>query len=311
MSPVMITPIHIPVLLKEVIEALKVKLGGRYVDCTLGPGGHAKAILENSQPGGKFLGIDADHEAIRLANSMLEDYTEATVMVNDNFNSLEKICRANDFIPVEGILFDLGISSAQLEAIERGFSFYQDSPLDMRLNQARQLSAYDIVNTYPEDKLTNTIRTYGEERYSKRIARSIVANRPIDTTLKLASIIEQAIGRRTEKIHPATRTFMALRIAVNHDLDNLITALEQVVTCLNPEGRLVVISYHSLEDRIVKQFINKESKGCLCPSSIPICICGHEPTLKPITKNVITPALNEIIQNPRSRSAKMRVAERI
>jgi len=311
MSPVMTTPIHIPVLLKEVLEALKVKPGGRYVDCTLGQAGHAKAILENSQPDGKLLGVDADFDATRLATITLEDYMEKTIIVNANFNNLERICRENDFYPVEGILFDLGISSDQLAASERGFSFNKDSPLDMRLNPDQQLNAYDIVNTYPEEKLSNIIWKYGEERYSQRIARNIVVNRPIDSTLKLAAIIEKTIGRRTEKIHPATRTFMALRIIVNNELDNLLKGLEQAITCLNLKGRLVVISYHSLEDRIVKQFVAKESKGCLCPASTPICICNHKPTLKIITRNIITPALNEILNNPRSRSAKMRVAERI
>jgi 16S rRNA (cytosine1402-N4)-methyltransferase len=311
MSPVMITPIHIPVLLKEVLDALKVKPGGRYIDCTLGSGGHAKAILESSQPGGKLLGIDADLDATRLAAATLEDNIGAAVIVNDNFNSLEKICKENNFLQVDGILFDLGISSDQLETSGRGFSFHEDSQLDMRLNPAQQLNAHDIVNTYPEDKLSTIIWENGEERYSQRIARNIVANRPVDSTLKLANIIEQTIGRRTEKIHPATRTFMALRIAVNHELENLIKGLEQVITCLNVEGRLVVISYHTLEDRIVKKFMAKESKGCLCPPSTPICVCNHKPRLRLITKNITTPVLGEIINNPRSRSAKMRVAERI
>jgi len=311
MSPVMAMPIHIPVLLKEVLEALQVKPVELYVDCTLGPGGHAKAILENSQPGGMLLGIDADPGATSLARTTLADYAESTVIINDNFANLERICRENDFLPVQGILFDLGISSVQLAASDRGFSFQQDSLLDMRFDSGQQLTASDIVNTYPKDELAHVIWTYGEERHSRRIARHIVNNRPIHSTLELASIIEQAIGRRTGRIHPATRTFMALRIAVNHEMNNLAAALEQAADCLNHKGRLVVISYHSLEDRIVKQFMIRESKGCLCPQLTPICECGHKPTLKLISKKVITPSLSEIALNPRSRSAKLRVAERL
>jgi 16S rRNA (cytosine1402-N4)-methyltransferase len=298
-------------LLEEALEALNVQPGKRYVDCTLGLGGHAKAILDNSQPGGMLLGIDADPDATRLAKVTLADYAETTIIINDNFANLETICRENDFLPVQGILFDLGISSAQLGASERGFSFQYDSPLDMRFDPTQQLTASDIVNTYTETELAHIIWEYGEERYSRRIARHIVSNRPISNTTKLASTIEQAVGRRAEKIHPATRTFMALRIAVNRELANLASALEQAVKCLDHKGRLAVISYHSLEDRIVKQFMVKESKACLCPPNTPVCKCDHKPTLALISRKVIEPSLGEIALNPRSRSAKLRVAERI
>ena len=311
MSLVMTTPIHQPVLLQEAIEALQVQPGKRYVDCTLGHGGHAQAILRRSQPGGKLLGIDADSEAIRVSKSRLINYAESVIMVNDNFVNLETICRENNFLPVQGILFDLGISSAQIEEPWRGFSFQQDGPVDMRFSQGQELTAADIINILSEDKLAELIRSYGEERYSQQIAKHIVRHRPIPTTLALASVIEHAVGGRKGKIHPATRTFMALRIATNRELENLTIALKQAISCLDPNGRLVVISYHSLEDRLVKQIMKQESIGCVCPPKIPECICGHTPTLKLISKKVITPSPGEIEANSRSRSAKLRVAERI
>ena len=311
MSLTMAIPIHKPVLLSQAVEALQAQPGKRYVDCTLGSGGHASAILEKILPDGQLLGIDADPEAINIAKTRLANYTGSTIIVNDNFANLETICRENNFLPVHGILFDLGLSSTQLEISERGFSFQQDGPLDMRFSPIQELTASDIVNNFPDDKLSQIIKTYGEERYSKRIARCIIRNRPISNTLQLASVVEKAIGSRHGKIHPATRTFMALRIAVNRELENLVKALKQTVNCLDDRGRLVVISYHSLEDRIVKQFMTRESKGCICPPDIPICQCGHMPSLKIISKKAITPSLTEIKLNPRSRSAKLRVAERL
>ena len=311
MSLTMAIPIHKPVLLNNTVEALQAQPGKRYVDCTLGSGGHASAILERILPDGQLLGIDADPEAINMAKTRLADYIGSTIIINDNFANLETICRENNFLPVHGILFDLGLSSTQLEISERGFSFQHDGPLDMRFSPAQELTAADIVNNLPEDKLSQIIKTYGEERYSKRIARCIVKSRPISSTLQLASVVEKAIGSRHGKIHPATRTFMALRIAVNRELENLATALKQTVNCLDYRGRLVVISYHSLEDRIVKQFMIRESKGCLCPPETPVCQCGHMPSPKIISKKAITPSLTEIKLNPRSRSAKLRVAERL
>ncbi len=311
MSLTMAIPIHKPVLLSEAVEALQAQPGKRYVDCTLGSGGHASAILEKILPDGQLLGIDADPEAIDIAKPRLADYIGSTIIINDNFANIETICRENNFLPVHGILFDLGLSSTQLEISERGFSFQHDGPLDMRFSPAQELTAADIVNNLPEDKLSQIIKTYGEERYSKRIARCIVKSRPISSTLQLASVVEKAIGSRHGKIHPATRTFMALRIAVNRELENLATALKQTVKCLDDRGRLVVISYHSLEDRIVKQFMIRESKGCLCPPETPVCQCEHMPSLKIISKKAITPSLTEIKLNPRSRSAKLRVAERL
>jgi 16S rRNA (cytosine1402-N4)-methyltransferase len=302
---------HTPALLSEALRALAVQPGGRYIDCTLGGGGHAAAILDHSSPGGQLLGIDADPKAIEIARERLQNYRNSTLLVNDNFVNLQSICIKYDFSPVHGILFDLGLSSLQLEGSERGFSFKYDAPLDMRFNPHQNTTAADIINTTPEAKLANLIRTYGEEAYSHRIASYIVKARPLETTLQLAHLIEKAVGERRGRLHPATKTFQALRIAVNHELENLETALRQASDLLGFGGRLAVISYHSLEDRIVKQFMQRESRGCICPPEVPTCVCGHVPYLRLINKKVITPSIMEIDINPRSRSAKLRVAERI
>jgi len=307
----MSAPTHIPVLLKETIEALAVQPGGRYIDCTLGGGGHAAAILDHSSPGGQLLGIDADPEAIKVARTMLEAHSSSTLLINENFVNLQATCYKYDFFPVHGILFDLGLSSLQLNSDGRGFSFQHEAPLDMRLSPNQEVTAADIINTSSESELAHLIKTYGEERYSHKIAHRIVQERPIKTTLQLARTIEQAIGSRRDKIHPATRTFQALRIAVNQELEHLEAALRQTINLLGFEGRLVVISYHSLEDRIVKQFMQQESKDCICPPGTPTCICGHTACLKLVNKKVITPSPAEVQLNPRSRSAKLRAAERL
>ena len=301
---------HTPVLLSEALRALAVQPGGRYVDCTLGSGGHAAAILDHSSPGGQLLGIDADPFILEIARERLQHYKESTLLVNDNFVNLQSICIKYDFFPVHGILLDLGLSSLQLNGSGRGFSFQHDAPLDMRFSPDQKVSAADIVNSTPEARLANIIRTYGEEGHSNRIAHNIVQERPIRTTRQLAELIEKSIGRRG-RIHPATKTFQALRIAVNHELEYLESVLRQAVDLLGYEGRLVVISYHSLEDRIVKQFMQKEARGCICPPGTPTCICGHTPRLRLINKKVIIPTETEIDVNPRSRSAKLRAAERI
>lgn len=305
-----LAPTHTPVLLSETLRALAVQPGGRYVDCTLGGGGHAASILDHSSPGGQLLGIDADPKAIEVARDRLQHYKGSTLLVNDNFVNLQSICIKYDFSPVHGILFDLGLSSLQLNGNGRGFSFQHDAPLDMRLNPNQKVTAAQIVNTTPEAKLAHLIRTYGEESYSRRIASHIVKERPIETTRQLARLIEKIVSRRG-KLHPATKTFQALRIAVNHELEYLETALRQAIDLLGYEGRLVVISYHSLEDRIVKQLMQREARGCICPPDIPTCVCDHIPHLRLINKKVITPTAMEIDLNPRSRSAKLRVAERV
>lgn len=299
---------HVPVMLEETVEALAVQPGGRYIDCTLGGGGHARAILEHSSPGGQLLGIDADPEAIKIARSNLEIYSSSVLLVNENFANLQAICIKYDFFPVNGVLFDLGLSSVQLKN-GRGFSFQYDSPLDMRFSPSQQITAADIVNTLSEAELAHYIKTYGEEGYSHLIARHIIKERPINSTLHLARTIERAIGRRRGRIHPATKTFQALRIAVNRELENLEAALKQAISLLGFEGRLAVLSYHSLEDRIVKQFMRQEAKDCICPPSTPVCVCGHRARLRLVNKRVITPSQLEIQRNPRSRSAKLRAAE--
>jgi len=304
-------PTHVPVLVKEVLEALQAELGGRFIDCTIGLGGHAAAILEKISLQGKLLGIDADPEAIRIAQVRLSNYGEKLILVNGNFANLEAICREYHFYPVDGILFDLGVSSLQLDTAQRGFSFHFEAPLDMRFSPERGLTASDIVNTFSEQELARLLREYGEERHSQRIARHIAQNRPITTTFELARIAEQVLGSRRTKIHPATRTFMALRIAVNSELENLKLALKQTINLLRFRGRLVVISYHSLEDRIVKEFMRREASSCICPPGTVVCHCGHVPTIKLISRKVIKPTSLEVESNPRSRSARMRIAERL
>jgi 16S rRNA (cytosine1402-N4)-methyltransferase len=311
MSLTMSLSVHIPVLLDEVIEGLQARRGGDFVDCTVGLGGHAAAILEKISPSGRLLGIDADPEAIKVSQDKLSDYGEAVTLVNDNFVNLEDICGRYHFHPVDGILFDLGVSSLQLDTAERGFSFHLDAPLNMRFDPGQGLTASDIVNSFSEQELAKLIEKYGEERHSRRIARYIVQNRPIATTVELARLVEQVLGGKRAKIHPATRTFMALRIAVNSELQNLELALKQTINLLRPGGRLTVISYHSLEDRIVKQFMRYAASNCLCPPGTVICCCGHVPTLKLISRKVIKPTSLEIESNPRSRSAKLRIAERL
>jgi len=304
-------PVHVPVLLDEVIAGLQPQRGGYFVDCTVGLGGHSAAILEEISPSGRLLGIDADPEAIKLSQDNLCDYREAVTLVNDNFINLEAICKRYHFHPVDGILFDLGVSSLQLDTAERGFSFHLDAPLNMRFDPEQGLTASDIVNGFSEQELAKLIEKYGEERHSRRIARYIVQNRPIFTTVELARLAEQASRGKRARIHPATRTFMALRIAVNSELQNLELALKQTINLLRPGGRLTVISYHSLEDRIVKQFMRDAASSCLCPPGTVMCRCGHQPTLKLISRKVIKPTSLETESNPRSRSAKLRIAERL
>jgi 16S rRNA (cytosine1402-N4)-methyltransferase len=302
---------HISVMVKEVIEALAVQPGGRYIDCTIGGGGHAAAILDHSSPGGQLLGLDADPEAIGIARAKLGGYHGSALILNANFINLWTVANEHGFCPVNGILFDLGLSSFQLSDDSRGFSFQRESALDMRLNPEQEDTAEDIVNRLPEAELAHLIKTYGEEAYSHKIAQRIVEERPIKTTLHLARTIELAVGRKRGKIHPATKTFQALRIAVNQELQHLETGLEKALSLLGYGGRLVVISYHSLEDRIVKRFMHRESSDCICPPDTPVCVCEHKASLRLVNKRVITPTADEVQLNPRSRSARLRAAERI
>lgn len=299
--------IHIPVLLKEVIEAIKVIPGGQYIDCTLGGGGHSAAILEQ---GGQVLGIDIDPQAIELARERLHPYGKKAILINESYENLEEICNRTGFHSTRGVLFDLGMSSLQLGDTKRGFSFQHEAPLNMCYNPSQEITAATIVNTFTQKEIADIIKRYGEDRRGNEIARSIVAKRPLNTTLELAATVARAVGTRG-RIHPATKTFQALRIAVNRELERLKIALKQALNILEVGGRIVVISYHSLEDRLVKDFFRVESQSCLCPPRTPVCICSHHATLKLITKRVVTPTHTEVLANPRSRSAKMRAAERI
>jgi 16S rRNA (cytosine1402-N4)-methyltransferase len=299
---------HIPVMLTETIEALDVQPGGRYVDCTLGGGGHAEAILERAQPGGTLLAIDADPAAIQRGRERLSRHADAVRFVQGNFRDVGDICRSESYAPVNGVLMDLGLSSFQL-AEERGFSFHDDALLDMRFS-GEGLTASQIVNEWDESDLADLIYNNGEDPASRRIARRIVASRPIGTAAELAKAVEQAVGRRANlKSHPATRTFQALRIAVNQELDSLAAALPQAHGLLGFGSRLAVLSYHSLEDRIVKEYIRRESRDCICAPGLPECHCGHKATLRPVTRRAMKPSLTEVANNPRARSARLRAAE--
>jgi 16S rRNA (cytosine1402-N4)-methyltransferase len=301
---------HAPVLLNEAVDYLAVQPGGRYVDCTTGAAGHARAILEAAAPGGLLLGLDADPVAISVARENLAQFGDSVQLVESNFRDLRRVCRRQNFIPVHGILFDLGISSMQL-ADERGFSFQVEAPLDMRFNPSQALTAADIVNHYTEQDLADVIWRFGEDPASRRIARAVIRARPLRSTTELAAVIARASGGPRRRIHPATRTFQSLRIAVNDELGALRDALSQAVEVLGRGGRIVVISFHSLEDRIVKQFFLQESRDCICPPEQPTCTCGHRASLRLVTRRSVTPSPEEIAINPRSRSARLRAAEKL
>jgi 16S rRNA (cytosine1402-N4)-methyltransferase len=305
---------HVPVLLDETIDLLRPRDGGVYVDGTLGGGGHAEAILEGSAPAGRLLGLDLDPEAIERVANRLRRYAPRVVLVNASFAEIERVARWEGFAPADGILLDLGVSSFQLESAERGFAFREEAPLDMRFNpRATGPSARDLVNQASADELTDLLRRYGEEPRAKLIARAIIdrrGRRPIETTTELAALVERAIGRRG-RIHPATRTFQALRIAVNRELEALAAALPQAVELLAPGGRLAVISFHSLEDRIVKRYFVDQAATCVCPPGLAVCICGRKPVVSIVTRHGIKPAEREVAANPRSRSATLRVVEKV
>ncbi|MQG20095.1 MAG: 16S rRNA (cytosine(1402)-N(4))-methyltransferase RsmH [SAR202 cluster bacterium] len=302
---------HIPVMVPEILKYLEVSSGGRYIDCTLGEGGHTKSLLEASNPGGEVLGIDADHEAIEVSKNRLEEYGERFIYDNSNFKNIKKIAMKSKFVPCHGILFDLGVSSLQLDKESRGFSFRRKAPLDMRFSINQTLTAQDVLNTFSESEISDILYQYGEERQSRKIAKLIIENRPLSNADELSDLIKKNIRQTNYKINPSTKTFQALRIYINEELNSLSQALEQSLEILGVGGRMAVISYHSLEDRIVKNFFKKESKYCICPPNIPKCDCGHFPKLKIITKKPVSPSQSEIEANKRSRSAKLRVVERI
>ena len=299
--------VHIPVLLPQVLEALQVRRGGRYLDATVGGGGHARAILEG---GGRLLGLDADAQSLMTAQENLGGRGDF-YLVHANFRNLEMVCHLHDFEPLDGALFDLGLSSLLLEEGGRGFSFLRDEPLDMRFDTTQELTAAQLIDSSSPRELEEVLRKYGEERQARRIAHEVLRRRPIHSTAELVQAVEMAAGKRRGRLHPATRTFLALRIATNRELDNISLALPQAVKLLRPGGRLVVLSYHSLEDRLVKEFLRRESRACLCPPRTPACICGHKPSLRLLTPKPVTPTPEEIAVNPRSRSAHLRAAERV
>ncbi|RPI87107.1 MAG: 16S rRNA (cytosine(1402)-N(4))-methyltransferase RsmH [Chloroflexi bacterium] len=301
---------HRPVLYNKIIHALQPHQGGFYVDGTVGAGGHAWGILEASSPNGRLLGLDLDPHALDLARERLAPFGERAVLVQASYITLLQQLKALGWNAVDGILLDLGLSSMQLDTPERGFSFQADAPLDMRFDPAAPVTAADLVNDLPENELADLLYRYGEERKSRQIAREIVRSRPVATTRQLTQIVARAVGRKASKIDPSTRTFQALRIAVNRELEAVEDVLPKAVQVLKPGGRLAVISFHSLEDRIVKKFFRKESQDCICPPRQPVCTCGHKATLAEQNRQPITPSEAEVKENPRSRSAKLRVAER-
>jgi 16S rRNA (cytosine1402-N4)-methyltransferase len=298
-------------MLREVVEVLSVHPGGRYIDGTVGLGGHAEAILDAAAPGGRLLGLDQDPDALAIARERLSRFGEAAVLRRGNFRDLDTHARSAGFEGVDGVLLDLGVSSLQLDAPGRGFSFQRDEPLDMRMDPTGPVTAADLVNNTDEAELATLIWEYGEERHSRQIARAIVARRPLQTTGALVNAIEQAVGQgRGRRIHPATLTFQALRIAVNQELDFLVDSLDAARGLLAGVGsRLVVIAFHSLEDRLVKEYMRKESSACLCPPRTPLCVCGHVATLRLVSRGARQPGTAEVARNPRARSARMRVAE--
>jgi 16S rRNA (cytosine1402-N4)-methyltransferase len=302
---------HVPVLLEEVVDGLRVEPGRRYIDATVGGGGHAYEILAASSPDGVLLGLDRDPAALEVAGARLARYGERFKLVHSSFADLAEIAALHDFIPVDGILMDLGLSSLQLADAGRGFSFLVDGPLDMRFDTtSSDCTAADLVNRLSPEELADILYEYGEESQSRRVAQAIVGARPLHTTRQLADVIDQAVGRRRGRLHPATLVFQALRIAVNEELTTLERALPQAVDLLVPGGRLAVIAFHSLEDRIVKRFLRWESRDCVCPPELPVCTCDHAATLRVITRRPIRPTDEEVRINPRSRSARLRIAER-
>ena len=307
---------HVPVLVREVVAWMHCREGGVYVDATVGAGGHAAALL-NSCPGIALLvGIDRDAQAIALAQKNLAAFHDRAVVIQGNFADVTQILSGMQIHYLDGILFDLGVSSMQLEDPQRGFSFTSQGPLDMRMDQNTAVPAYALVNTSSAPEIEHILRTYGEERWARKIARTILQRReqsPITSTRELSHLVSAAIPARhhPRTIHPATRTFQALRIAVNDELDHLNRALDESIDLLNSGGRLCVISFHSLEDRITKQKLQQQEKGCICPPRLPRCMCGKQKTITILTKKPLIPAADEMGANPRSRSAKLRVAERI
>ncbi|MBQ8413940.1 MAG: 16S rRNA (cytosine(1402)-N(4))-methyltransferase RsmH [Clostridia bacterium] len=307
---------HVSVLLFECIEALNIRDGYTYVDCTTGGGGHSLEIAKRLGPNSRLICFDRDKDAIAAAKERLKDYLDKITFVNENFSSLERVIKEYEIDNLGGVLADLGCSSYQFDTPERGFSYMHDARLDMRMDTDAPLSAYEIVNEYSEQKLKEIIYEYGEERFAPRIASAICKYRneqPITTTHQLTEIIKSAIpsAARADGPHPAKRTFQAIRIEVNGELDAIKPLIDSAITNLASGGRVAIISFHSLEDRIVKQAYKSYLGGCTCPKDFPICVCGRKPVIKEISRKPILPSAEELEINPRSRSAKLRVAEKL
>lgn len=308
---------HISVLLNECIEGLNIVPDGIYVDCTLGGGGHSSHIVEKLNKGGTLIGIDQDANAIKAANERLKDYANVEY-VRDNFSNIKNIIENLGLgqESINGFLLDLGVSSYQLDEADRGFSYNHNAPLDMRMDQRQSLSAYVVVNEYSADKLTHIIKEYGEERWAKRIAEFIVNERktkPIATTFDLVSVIKKAVpkGARADGPHPAKRTFQAIRIEVNNELGILESTVNDMIDLLKPKGRICIITFHSLEDRIVKNVFRNLENPCTCPRDFPVCVCGKKPKAKVITRKPILPSQEELEYNHRAHSAKLRIVEKL
>jgi 16S rRNA (cytosine1402-N4)-methyltransferase len=302
---------HIPVLYHEIINALAPYSGGLYIDGTLGAGGHAWGILNASSPHGKLLGIDLDSQALVVANQRLSLFANRVILRQGSYTEIKTYAKELGWDFIDGIILDLGVSSIQLDTVERGFSFQADAPLDMRFGNQISINAADIVNTYPEKELADIIWRYGEEKFSRKIAKWICENRPINTTTELANLVKKAYGKQVSLIHPATRTFQAIRIAVNQELRAIESVIPLAIDILKPGGRLAIISFHSLEDRLVKTIFRQESKNCICPPTQPICTCNHQAKIKEINRKPIEATQEEKSENPRSRSAKLRIAEKL
>lgn len=302
---------HEPVLKTQILQHLCLKAGSRVIDCTIGAAGHAESMLQQISPTGLLLGLDRDPTALEIAKTRLAAFKKQVTLVNTNFDCVSKVATEQNFLPVQAILADIGVSSMQLNQPQRGFSFNQDGPLDMRMNQQATQSAATLINNLTEKELADIIYRYGEERKSRKIARAIVKARPINTTLALANVVKKALaGRPYQKIHPATRTFQAFRIAVNDELGALERFLPQAVQLLAPGGHLAIISFHSLEDRLIKHFFKQEATDCICPPQQLLCNCQHKARVKIITKKPIVATKQEVLTNPRARSAKLRVIQR-
>jgi len=305
---------HIPVLCNKVLDFLEPTAGGIYVDATVGLGGHSSAILEESSPNGRIIGIDLDADALEIARARLHTFTDRYLLIHGNFARMDALLRNYSVDAVDGILLDLGVSSLQLDTPSRGFGFKHTGLLDMRMNPRQALLALQVVNDSAVETLADIFKRYGEERFARRIAYRIVQARqqePITTTTRLADIVKAGIPQRASSTHPATRVFQALRIYVNAELENLDTGLDAAISLLKPGGCLCVITFHSLEDRIVKQRFQRCACACICPPKTPVCICEHEPSLHILTKRPVLPAAGEVQANPRARSAKLRAARKI